>query len=286
MTTDRTSKNDVHSWENRMHRVYGDLSETQPMFYWDGVMTEEDKKKRQLTWEQLDEMAGGLLKDGYRIIKCSAISPKGVYSLYSRGEPTPPNASNLFFELEFNEEEFKRIYDFLGRYQNNFPDYLKKPGDYEEYKRSHDLWILEDIKTHGPTHPIPVGFATFCFDDSKEGREEFHVPEGQRLLYHDTVVIDPGIQGKHVGMRFMNITDGYYLRHFGTDGICYGLCTGQINTTDKGTLSLKFHEERGFRNWFKYSAPYSKWTSRYRAIEGTCPPSPVFMIESYLGKVK
>ncbi len=286
MTIRNTSPGNNHSWDSRMQRLYGNPNESQIFKYWDGTMSEENKKKHQLTWTQIDEMAEALLKDGYRIVKYSTITPKGEFSLHSTATSIEPKATNLFFELEFNEEEFKQLYQLLGRYQNNFPDYFKAPGDYEKYCATHDLWVLEDIKTHGPTHPIPVGFATFCFDDSKDGREEFHVPENQRLLYHDTVVIDPDIQGSHVGMRFMNITDAYYLRHFGTEGICYGLCTGEINTSDVGQLSLKFHEKRGFGDWIEYEAPFKKWKDRYGLLGSIEQASSSFMIKSYRGKTK
>ncbi len=277
------------SWDKRMELMLGGkLDESRPTKYWDGVMSAESKHERTLTWDEIDKKTESLLADGYRIVKYSAITPKGSFSLNSTGTSAQANASNMFFELNFNKSEFEQLYDLFGRYQNNFPDYFKEKEDFEKYCSTHDIWVLEDIKTKGPSQPIPVGFSTFCFDDTKEGREEFNVPEGQRLLYHDTIAIDRQVQGRQVGMRFSDIVDGYYLQYFGAEKICYGLCTGEINSNDKGALSKGFHEKRGFGNWIEASAPLKKWIDRYKSVQKKydkkAPPVVQFMLNTYRGR--
>lgn len=285
---EKSNIKDPHSWQGRMKaNLGGELDETRMTKYWDGVMNDESKKERTLTWDEIDERTEALLKDGYRIVKYSAITPKGDFSLSSSTTDTKPNASNMFFELKFDKNEFEQIYDLFGRYENNFPDYFKKQDDFEKYCSDHDIWVLEDIKTLGSARPIPVGFSTFCIDDTKEGREEFNVPENQRLLYHDTVAISSSVQGNRVGMRFMDIVDGYYLKYFGAENICYGLCTGEINSNDKGMLSKGFHEKRGFGDWTEGEAPLKKWTDRYKSVQekydNKSPNAVNFMLHSYRG---
>ena len=279
---------DIHSWQGRMTKTLGGkLDENRITKYWDGVMSDESKQNRSIPWSEIDQKTEDLLEDGYRIVKYSAITPKGDFSLSSNGSDSVPNASNLFFELKFDSREFEQLYDLFGRYQNNFPDYFKQKGDFEKYCSDHDVWVLENIKTFGPTHPIPVGFATFCFDDTKEGRQEFNTPDNQRLLYHDTIALDCNLQGNRIGMRFMDIVDGYYLTHFGAENICYGLCTGEINTNDRGMLSKGFHEKRGFGNWTEGAAPLKKWTDRYKSVQqkynNQSPTAVDFMLQSYRG---
>ena len=63
--------------------------------------------------------------------------------------------------------------------------------------------------------------------------------------------------------------------------IQYGLCTGWINTNDKGIISKGFHEKRGFGNWVEGEAPLLKWVNRYNLLNNEygnkAPPKPAKM---------
>lgn len=284
------NQNDKHSWADRIIAKYGSYEnavkhyrekyaitdESRPMKVWDGVMVDEAKRKRCKSFAEIDEMTEDLLKRGYRIVKSSAITPKG-----GNFDDKTPKADNLFFEQSFDGDEFKVLYDYFGRYQNNFPIY----NDFNEYVRSHDIWVIEDIKTGRP-----VAFSTYAFLDDDENRKLYNTKDEQKLLYHDTVVLDAELQGCGIGMDVMNIIDAYYLQTLGTDNINFALCTGEINTNDKGIISKGFHEKRGFGNWVEDEAPLKKWVMRY--VDGVAkefatskPDKPEVMTKSYLNTI-
>lgn len=263
---------DKSSWIEKMKRLVGDYlvserrkADEQMMFkYFDGVMSEEAKHQRNKTYSEVDDLVTDLHSKGYRIVKHSAITPKGEFSNYDR--PDDPqiddvsSASSLFYEADFDAIEFKGVYDFFGRSQNNFPNYFKSDEDYIEYSRTHDIWIVESIETGAP-----VAFSTFCLVEDKGDRELYGARDGQTLLYHDTVALDADLQGQGLGMLIADIMDGYYLQTLGED-IQYGLCTGWINTNDKGIISKGFHEKRGFGDWKEGEAPLMKWVNRYNEL--------------------
>lgn len=263
------------------------VDEQTPFKYYDGVMSPESKASRNKSYAEIDKMVVALLEKGYRIVKSSAegLTPVGDFAL---GKPMPQNvgeatASNLFWEQKFNEKEFLALYDYFGRYQNNFPDYFSKKGAFAAYAKDHDIWVLEEVATNRP-----VGFSTFCWDDSKESRATYNTPEGQRVLYHDTVALDARLQGKGIGLKFLDIMDAYYLQTFGPGNINYALCTGDINTNDQGMLSKGLHEKRGFGNWVIGQSPLKKWVDRYvngikKQYKGQTPSLPPMMKDSYHG---
>ncbi len=263
---------DKRSWVEKMKRLVRDYLDSerckvdeQMMFkYFDGVMSEESKRQRNKTYIEIDDMVTDLHSRGYRIVKHSAITPKGDFSEVESPKTldinASPSASSLFYEVDFDVVEFRGVYDFLGRYQNNFPNYFKNDKDYFEYTQTHDIWIVESIETG-----VPIAFSTFCLVDDKADRELYDAEDGQILLYHDTVALDADLQGQGLGMLIADIMDGYYLQTLGED-IQYGLCTGWINTNDKGLISKGFHEKRGFGNWKEGEAPLSKWVNRYNEL--------------------
>lgn len=282
---------DRHAWDAKMLALYArqensqELDETRSLKYWDGVMSDKAKSQRNKTYSQIDDMALELLDKGYRIVKSSAITPRGILGAVNGnyGEESPEaSADNLFYEQKFNEIEFSGLYDFFGRYQNNFPDYFSQSGAFDEYVESHDIWVVEDIYTNRP-----VAFSTFRFAENEEERKFYGTKDGQTMLYHDTVALDPSLQGKGIGMKIMNIMDAYYLQTLG-ENINYALCTGEINTNDENILAKGFHEKRGFGQWLVGEAPLKKWVDRYSSLQekhkGKVPEKPKFMFASYLGR--
>lgn len=274
----KAKQEDPHSWGGKLsgivdqyHQSNDCKSDEQMMFkYFDGTMSEQAKQKRIKTYSEIDDMVDILQEKGYRIVKHSAITPKG--GDYDSKEPC---ATNLFYEADFDAKEFKGLYDYFGRYQNNFPDYFSGEKAYEEYAKTHDIWVVENIETG-----VPVAFSTFCISNDPEDRKLYNAKEGQTLLYHDTVVLDAELQGEGLGMLLSDIMDGYYLQTMGKD-IQYGLCTGWINTNDKGIISKGFHEKRGFGNWVEGEAPLLKWVNRYNTLNDEygdkAPPKPTKM---------
>ena len=281
------TKNDSHSWADRILKKYGSFDEAvkyyrrkralddeeRLMKVWDGVMLDDAKIERCKSFEEIDLMVDELLSKGYRIVKSSAITPKGC-----NYHEIVPNAHNLFFEQVFDGEEFKALYDYFGRYHNNFPIY----NDFGEYVKTHDIWVVEEINTGRP-----IAFSTYAFINDKETRDLYGTLDEQKLLYHDTVVLDPMLQGKGIGMAIMDIMDAYYLQTFGYDNINFALCTGEINTNDKGITSIGFHEKRGFGRWKEAEAPLKKWVMRYndgiaKEYSSKRPEKPKMMRKSYL----
>ena len=72
------------------------------------------------------------------------------------------------------------------------------------------------------------------------------------------------------------------LQTFGED-VQYALCTGWINTNDRGELAKGFHEKRGFGNWMEGEAPLLKWVNRYNELNeqygGNIPPKPSWSMQ-------
>ena len=281
---------DEHAWSYRTikkygnigrkvaeyHRKYKSIDESRELKYYDGVMSEQAKVVRDKGYDKIDEMALELLEKGYRIVKSSAITPKG-----GDYDNKAPDANNLFYEQRFNQEEFIGLYDYFGCYQNNFPDYFSEKGAFEEYVKTHDIWVVEEIETGRP-----VAFSTYCINSNEEDRKLYGTREDQKLLYHDTVALDAELQGKGIGMKIMDIMDAYYLRTMGRDNINFALCTGDINSNDKGIISKGFHEKRGFGNWVEGTAPFKKWVDRFvngvnKKYNGKAPEKPKLMVASY-----
>lgn len=272
-----------HSWPGKLcdivqtYQKSSDCKTDENMMfkYFDGTMSEQAKQKRNKTYSELDDLVDILQDKGYRIVKHSAITPKGG-DYYNQ----EPSATNLFYETDFDASEFKGLYDYLGRYQNNFPNYFSDEKKYLEYAKTHDIWVVENIETD-----TPVAFSTFCISQYADDRKLYNAQDGQTLLYHDTVALDAELQGKGLGMLLSDIMDGYYLQTLGTD-IQYGLCTGWINTNDKGVISKSFHEKRGFGNWVEGQAPLSKWTQRYNELnheyDNKAPQKPSKMEVSHI----
>lgn len=234
---------------------------------WFGTMTPEAKKSRKISFAEIDKKLVELSDKGYRIVKSSAITPEGEYDIYkSPAKDAEPSASNLFFELKMNKKEFEDIYDRFGRYDNNFPDYFTSDEEFKKYTQKSDIFIVEDIKTNRP-----VGFATYNLvdvgtDEAKEYKDDCNLEIKDKLIYNDTIALSGDLQSKGIGKLVCDIVDGYYLQSFGENNE-YGLYTGEINTTNKGSLAKDFHEKRGFGNWVESEAPLDKWLKRYKSIE-------------------
>lgn len=281
---------DKFAWDSKMlakHKksdIPDQLDEGKTLKYWDGVMSDAAKAQRNKSYEQIDDMALELLSLGYRIVKSSAITPEGEFGLGRKPEDfEQPSAANLFYEQKFNSKEFEGLYDYFGRYQNNFPDYFAEQAAFDQYAKNHDIWVIEDIQSNRP-----VAFSTFCISDDESERQAYGTKDGQALLYHDTVALDSELQGKHIGMKIMNIMDAYYLQTLG-ENINYALCTGEINTNAENILAKGFHEKRGFGQWQEGEASLEKWVKRYSSLQNkygkkNAPANPGFMVQSYSGR--
>ena len=139
---------------------------------WLMEMPDAEKPKRTKGFGDIDKMTVSLLRDkGIRITKSSSITPKGIFKV-KNGEGVagkldsfkrkiaekglmPAGSRNLFFEMDYDFDEFRRVYDEVGGRQNNFPLYLSSKEEFEKYKENHDLWVFEDVNTGRP-----IGFMT------------------------------------------------------------------------------------------------------------------------------
>lgn len=280
---------DKYAWTSKMLSSHaradnpGQLDGSKILKYWDGVMSPEAKARRNKSYEQIDDMALELLNMGYRIVKSSAITPEGEFGLGRKPEMSDnASASNLFYEQKFNRQEFEGLYDYFGRYQNNFPDYFSEPGAFEKYAQTHDIWVVEDIQTNRP-----VAFSTYRFAEDAAESKAYGTEEGQTMLYHDTVALDSELQGNGIGMKIMNIMDAYYLQTLG-ENINYALCTGEINTNGENVLAKGFHEKRGFGQWQEGEGSLGKWIKRQESLSnkyhGTIPSKQGPMYSSYRGR--
>ncbi|MBE6458727.1 MAG: hypothetical protein E7010_02815 [Alphaproteobacteria bacterium] len=107
------------SWKDKMDARYGDNAE-QELPYWDGVMLSERKELLAAQgFKGVDKSLELLRAKGYRVVKSSAFTPRGIYdkdhTVPVSGEPA---ADNLFFEQNFDPFEFMAIYNKYGRYEN------------------------------------------------------------------------------------------------------------------------------------------------------------------------
>lgn len=234
---------------------------------WFGIMNEDAKKSRALSYSEIDKRLEKLLEKGYRMVKSSAITPVGEYKYNTSVNNDEPNAANLFFEIKPNFQEFIDIYKKFGSYENNFPDYFKSYEDFKKTSENSDIILIEDIRTNKP-----VGFALRNIveansSEAQEYKDDYNFIIKDKLLYNDALVLSSEVQGGGIGRDIVDIMDGYYLQYFG-DKIDYALVTGEINTNEKGQLSKDFHEKvRGFGNWYEWEAPAEKYINRFKPIK-------------------
>ncbi len=271
------------NWEDKMKKRYG-LNETQHLKYWTGTMTQERKDElAKQGYAYINLNLERLLARGYRIVKSSAFTPKGVYDKYHlTHESQEANAKTMFFEQKFDFDEFKTLYDRYGRYENNFPIYFNNKKEFDDYVEKSDIFVIEDVSTNRP-----VGFATFQLveKDTKEAEdmEADGIKVKDKLIYNDTIVLAPDLQGKGLGKLFADILDCYNVQIFGAKND-YALCTGEINTNDKNVLSKGFHELRGYGNWVERTGKMEKWLGRWekdRIGEGNFQTKLPPMLKSY-----
>lgn len=278
------------NWKDKMSARYG-MDAEQELPYWDGVMLPERKELLAAQGFSGVNKSLELLKDkGYRVVKSSAFTPRGIYDKdHTAPVSGEPAANNLFFEQNFDPFEFMAIYNKYGRYENNFPVYFDgTPESYEAYAKKCDIFVLEEIATNKP-----VGFATRYLIEagSQEAKEmeEGGIPVEDKLVYNDTLAVSASLQGMGVGKLFADALDGYYVSNFGIDNQ-YALCTGAINTNDKNDLSQGFHaSKRGYGNWIENKAKMSKWINRWKQDnieEKGSQIKPAFMQRSYVRDIR
>lgn len=273
------------NWKDKMESRYG-IDAEQELPYWDGVMLPERKELLAAQgFAGVDKSLELLEAEGYRVVKSSAFTPRGIYDKnHTAAVAGAPKADNLFFEQNFDPAEFMAIYNKYGRYENNFPVYFDgTPESYEAYARKSDIFVLEEIATNKP-----VGFASFQLieagsPEAKEMEEE-GISVKDKLIYNDTIALSASLQGKGLGRLFADALDGYYVQNFGVENQ-YALCTGAINTNDKNDLAKGFHGgQRGYGNWIENRARMSKWINRWKQDnieEKGSQIRPAFMQRSY-----
>lgn len=257
---------------------------------WLMEMPQEKINQRRTSWEKLDEMVVELLKDkGVRLTKQSAITPKGIFKVHKKNnnlfqkamdkarEKFAANKAgprNEFFEMKYNYEEIRDLYNKIGGLQNTFPIYMKTKEDYENYAQTHDIWIIEDTKTNEP-----IGFFSHALfeqgsADHKELEEDFGVKIDKPVLYYDTLAIDNSRIGENLGKMISDITDSYYFNLFNNSkDKTYTpiLVTGEINQVKGmdlsrldhiGKLSRTVHSKRGFEVIGETSSKAAKYLER------------------------
>lgn len=238
-------------------------------------MPENEVENRISTMGDVDKKAVELLNRGFRITKQSAITKKGIYGIDSLNQTVSDKIAaykrkyikneeakedNIFFEMNYDFDDIRNIYSKIGGAQNNFPQYMQSRKAYEEYKKTHDILVVEEIATNKP-----VGFMTRTVypigsEDFKDMCEDANKKINKNVLYFDTLAIDRDYLGKGLGKSLTEITDAYYLNIF-KNNVTYMLTTGDINTAKGGKLSLKNHEDRGFEvvnTFVKDSSHYKK----------------------------
>lgn len=276
---------------------------------WLMKMPEAEKKKRIQSYSRIDKMITKLLKDkGIRITKSSSITSRGIFHVDGKSDGIKSkleavkryvssmshvfsSSRNLFFEMNYDYEEFRRIYDEIGGRQNNFPLYLGSKAEFEIYKKKHDLLVFEDVNTGKP-----VGFMTreLVKKDSPSAREykdDFDYDVCRDILYMDTFALDEEYKAKGLGRDISQITDAFYLKELG-DKCDFLLVTGDINTVNSKKLSLDNHKDRGFEVVAEivndascYKERYDKWINRIAENErhsAYAPLSP--MTKSFLAE--
>lgn len=278
------------NWKDKMEARYGDDAE-QELPYWEGTMLSERKEELAARgYEFVDRSLALLLAKGYRVVKSSAFTPRGIYDReHTDAAAGAPAADNLFFEQAFDPAEFMSVYNKYGRYENNFPIYFDgTPQSYEAYAQKSDIFVLEETATNKP-----VGFATFQLIEAGSPEalemEEAGIPVKDKLIYNDTIAVSAALQGKGLGKLFAEALDGYYVQNFGVENQ-YALCTGAINTNDKNDLSKGFHGgQRGYGNWVENKGRMRQWINRWKQDsieEKGAQLNPAFMQRSYGGSAR
>ncbi len=239
-------------------------------------MPESEITKRKSTMEDVDKKVVELLDRGFRITKQSAITKKGIYGVDSPNQTVSDKIAtykrklkseeakedNIFFEMNYDFDDIRNIYSKIGGSQNNFPPYMQSREAYEEYKKTHDILVVEETATNKP-----VGFMTRTVypigsDDFKDMCEDANKKLDKNVFYFDALAIDKDYLGKGLGRSLTEITDTYYLNIF-KNNVTYMLTTGDINTAKGGKLSLKNHEDRGFQVVNTFAKDSSNYKKRY-----------------------
>lgn len=271
---------------------------------WLMEMPDAEKPKRTKGFGDIDKMTVSLLRDkGIRITKSSSITPKGIFKV-KNGEGVagkldsfkrkiaekglmPAGSRNLFFEMDYDFDEFRRVYDEVGGRQNNFPLYLSSKEEFEKYKENHDLWVFEDVNTGRP-----IGFMTRELirtgtPGAQEYADDFGYKAKRDILYMDTFALDEGYKAKGLGKDISQITDAYYLKIFG-EKCDFLLVTGDINTVNPQKLSRCNHEDRGFVSvaeivvdTHKFETRYAEWNNRLKKNYAGCSDMLTPLIDSY-----
>ena len=272
------------NWHDKMKARYGSNCE-QHLKYWNGTMTQERKDElAKQGYAYINLNLEKLLARGYRVVKSSAFTPKGVYDKYSpTSDRKDLSADTMFFEQQFDFQELKSLYDKYGRYENNFPIYFDTEEAFKAYAAKSDIFVVEDVSTNQP-----VGFATFQLIEkgtpAAKSMEADGIKVNDKLVYNDTIALSAEVQGKGLGRLLTNVLDCYYVQNFGAEND-YALCTGEINTNDENALSKGFHELRGYGDWVEGSGKMKKWLDRWEKdeIEQRGPSiQPSFMRKSYI----
>lgn len=241
-------------------------------------MPEEEVAKHKLSMAEIDKKTVDLLNQGFRITKQSAITKKGIYGVDTPNKTVSdkiaihrrknnknekPKEDNVFFEMNYDFNDIRNIYNKIGGEQNNFPPYMQTQEEYEKYRKTNDILIIEEIATNKP-----VGFMTRTIfpvgsEDFKEMESDANKKFDKTIFYFNTLAIDKDYLGKGLGKAITEITDGYYLNIFGNN-VTYTLTTGDINTAKGGKLSLKNHEDRGLRLINTFVKDSNAYEKRYK----------------------
>lgn len=254
-------------WIEKFEQLYG-LDPEQKLDYWYGELAQDKKKEFAAGgFKRVDEILGKLFDKGYRVVKSSAITPRGIYDKYNlTAQESEPAANNLFFEQKFNAQEFMDLYDKVARFENNFPIYFDGSAkSYQNYAQKSDIYVLERIRDNKA-----LGLASFQLIEAgtpeADDMKDSGFPVKDKLIYHDTVAISSELQGAGVGKLFCEALDAYNVACFGADQQ-YILCTGKINFADNKKLAREFHTARGYgtdgAGWIKHTGTVRNWLNRW-----------------------
>lgn len=240
---------------------------------------------KRVSYSELDKKVNALLFKGVRCTKSSAITPKGIFSINNHNEKgwknfvgrakrmlaekglTKASANNLFFEMDYNFEEMRDIYNKIGGTQNNFPPYMQTKEEFEEYKKSHDIIVFEDTKTNRPIGFTTMGVYTKGSADFNEMEEDYNIKINRDILYYDTLAIDKDYQGSNVGREVVEIFNSFYSNLFDKTHDSF-LVTGEINQNNKGEHSKGFHSKvLGFEIVGEMEVDSSKYEKRYETYK-------------------
>jgi|GEM_PF-1232857 len=252
---------------------------------WLMEMPADVMKKKTLSWKEIDRKIVSLLNDkGVRITKQSGFTPKGIFRVGGRESKSTtmlgrirenmaaqrPGLTTEFFEMTYSYEEIRDVYNKIGGLQNTFPPYMKTKEDYEVYAKSHDIMVLEDVKTNEP-----VGFFSQTVYEPGSGfhqdiKESFGIETDKKIFYIDTIALDESRIGQGIGKDISDICDAYYGQILG-EGHIPMLYTGEINQVKGGDLSRlknigklakEAHEKRGFKVVGETMAKAQKYIDR------------------------